>query len=165
MRMGMIALMLVALLAAGCDENQMTASVLTGQDTDLSVRAGVINDGTEVFGTIKYGIAGDVDWQTSNIDQAGIGVIFHLTQEVTIEDTPDASLIQPWLEALNARPFAGVELVANVDANEHFSDMRPVWIVGTAFTLSDDAKTSLNVEYVDGDRVAGDVNIGIQHKF
>jgi len=161
----MVTLMLVSLLLAGCYEQRMTTSVVTGQDTDLTVRAGYLMDGTEVGGVVKYGVADDIEWGPTNIDYAGPYIIFHLTQEATIEDLPDTSPLQPFLESLNARPYAGMELVANIEDGEHISDMRPVWVFGTSFTLTEDASTSLNVEYADGDRVRGDVSVGIQHRF
>ena len=156
-----LALIIVALLCGGCTE-QLTTSVMTGSDTDLTVRAGIIQENTEIGAVVKYGVSSEVEWGPEP-DAYGGYVIFHLTQEVTIEDTPEYSLIQPWLERLNARPYAGLELVGSCD--DTISDVQTNWILGTSFTMSEDADISLNIEYIDGDQAAGDVYIGMGYKF
>lgn len=154
--------------AVGCNENQrMTAWALSGQETDLDVRGGILDEltnvgGTEVGFTVKYARTNDIPWGPEP-DVIGGYLIFHLTQDVTIEDTPQASPLQDWLEALHARPYAGVELVGPIDG--HQRKVQPNWILGSKFTLSEDSDWALVAEYLDGDQADGDVSVGGMFKF
>ena len=149
------------LLVAGCG-GQMTSSVMTAQNTDLAVRAGILDGDTEAGVVVKYATSDEIEWGPEP-DIYGGYVIFHLTQEVTIEDTPEYSILQPFLETLHARPYAGLEIVGSSDKS--MRNFQPNWIAGTAFTLSEDGNISLNVEYVDGDFGSSDVFVGIQARF
>lgn len=151
----------IILLVAGCG-GQMTSAVLTGHDTDLAVRAGYLDDNTEVGMVVKYAVSDEIDWGLEP-DIYGGYIIFHLTQNVSIEDTPEYSPLKPFLESLHARPYAGMEIVGSPD--KYLRRFQPNWIAGTAFTLSKDGNISLNVEYIDGEEAMGDVGIGIQYRF
>lgn len=162
----LVTILIVALLVAGCNGN-MTASVMTGQKTDLDVKVGASleaeDGGRTVAGVVvKYLKSDDIEWGPGP-DVIGGFVKFYLTQDITIEDTLEPSLIQPWLEALHAQPYAGLELVGN--ARHSARHVQPNWILGTAFTLSEDGNISLNIEYIDGDQAAGDVYLGMGYKF
>ncbi len=155
---------MVLLVAVGCSENQkVTVWGLSGQDMQLQARLGVEKDNTEVGAVVKYSVADDIEFGPEP-DIAGAYLIFHLTQEVTIEDTPDPSPLQPFLEALHARPYAGVELVGNVDRGNGGS-IQPNWLFGTAFTLAEESNVALVVEYADGDQAPSDVSLGLRARF
>jgi hypothetical protein len=144
----------------GCEEQQMTVWGITGQDTDLTARVGVLENNVEIGATAKYGVASEIEFGPVP-DRWGPYLLFHLTQVATIEDTPEPSPLQPFLEALHARPYAGVELVTNDELN----DVQPNWIAGSTFTLSEDGNIGLVVEYLDGDSQSGDTHIGIVGRF
>lgn len=154
------AILIIVLLLSGCNESRMTTSVLSGQQTDLAFRAGILDGNTEAGAVVKYDVADEISWGPQP-DAYGGYIIFHLTQDVTIKDTQEISPLQPFLEALHARPYAGLELVGD----RSLKDVQPNWIAGTAFTLSEGGNISLNVEYVDGDFNSSDVFIGIQGRF
>jgi len=152
---------ILALLVVGCNGN-MSTSVMTSQNTDLSVRAGgFVEPNTEVGAVVKYATSDELDWGFSP-DIYGGYVLFHLTQEVSIEDTPEPSILQPFLESLKARPYAGLELTGDKRANYR---VQPNWILGTSFGLSEESNVTLNVEYITGDTSPDDVFIGIQARF
>lgn len=157
-----ILIMAVVVALSGCSQNQTAAfTALTSQNTDLTLRGGVREGDTEIGGVIRRGKSSDMEWGP-RFDDLGVYVIFYLSHDVTITDTLDPSLIQPFLESLHAQPYAGLELVGS--ARHPLSNIRPNWMLGTAFTLAESGENNvaLNVEYVDGDQIAGDVSIGIQ---
>ena len=151
-------MLLVALV--GCEERQTTAWVMTAQDTDLTARVGSLKDNVEVGGTAKYGVSSEIEWGPTP-QSWGPYLLFHLTQDITVEDEPEASPLKPILDALHARPYAGLELVTNDELN----DVQPNWIAGTTFTLSEDGDVGLVVEYLDGDQQSGDTHVGIVWRF
>lgn len=161
-RILLVVVIVCALCFAGCSEQQMTTTLMSGQDTDLVARLGVRRGDTEIGGVIKYAVADTVTWGPEP-DFGGGYIIFHLTQDVTMEDTPSPSPLQPFLEALHARPYAGVELVADCDTS--VDNVQPNWVFGTSFTLTEDNPWALVVEYCDGDQAAGDLFIGGQILF
>jgi hypothetical protein len=146
---------------AGCGDSQLTAWGLTGQRTDVTTRIGVRQGDAELFGTVKYNRSSGADWDDPDI--AGGGVIFHLTQDGTITDTPDPSPIGPLLEALHVRPYAGIEVVGDTDARTR--DFQENYIFGTAFTVGPDGNIALTVEYIDGSQTSSDVNVGMMGRF
>lgn len=151
-------------LLTGCNNDQrMTATALSGGNTDLSARIGVRTGDTEIGGLIKYVAKDDIEWGPEP-DFGGGYILFYLSQDVTIEDTPQSSILQPWLEALHAQPYAGLELVAACDT-QSANDVQPNWIVGTRFTMTEDASAALVVEYIDGDQAAGDLFLGFSYLF
>ncbi len=162
----LLTILIATLLAlSGCGPDQTAAfTALTGQDTDLTLRGGIREGDTEFGAVARRGKTSDIDWGP-RFDDLGAYVIFYLSQDITIADTRDPSLIQPFLEALHAQPYAGLELVGS--ARHIGSNVRPNWIVGTAFTLTESKEDNIavNVEYVDGDQIAGDVSVGIQGKY
>ena len=158
----LLTLICMVVLIAGCGEGNLAGTVMTAQNTDLAIRAGYIVDNTEVGGVVKYVNSSEIEWGPEP-DLYGGYIIFHLTQDVSIKDTPEYSPLRPWLEALHAKPYAGLELV-----NNSWGDglqIRPNWIAGTSFVLSEESNLALNVEYIDGDASSGDVFIGIQGRF
>ena len=152
-------IMMIALLVAGCGESQqITAWGLSSPNQDLTARVGVRDGDTEIFVTGKYEAADNVEWDRLTPTDVGAGILFHLTQEGSIEDTPDlAPIIGPLLETLNARPYAGIELVGPLEGEQRRIQYN--FIAGTTFTL--DSNIGLVVEYIDGDQVeTGGVYIG-----
>lgn len=152
----------------GCNSNQhMTIWTLTGQDIDLTARVGVITENSDIGGTevgvvAKYLTSSEISWGPEP-DYVGGYLLFHLTQEVSIEDTPEASPIKDMLESLNVCPYAGLELVGGI--GEHFEKVQPNWILGTKFTIDTVSNWALVAEYVDGDQQAGGVHLGIMGRF
>ena len=162
MRYFLITACILLVAVCGCSENRITTWVMTGQDTDLVGRLGVENNGTEVGGVIKYGVSDDITWGPEP-EFAGAYLLFHLTQEVSIEDVGELSPLQPWLEQLHALPYAGLEVVGNTDSR--FRNAQPNWIAGTKFVLDPEANVGLVVEYSDGDQARGDVYVGMRYQF
>ena len=159
------AILIVALLCVGCGENtKLTSTVFRGQYTDAKVLVGVQENNAEVGLLVGYVDTDDMEWGPEP-DYFGGYVKLYLTQDVTIEDTPDYSPLQPFLEALHAQPYVRMELIRPVDRSVSMDSLQPTWIAGTAFTLSEDGNIALNVEYLDGDFGEEDVFIGIQYKF
>lgn len=156
-----LTLALVLLIAAGCGDSQVTAWGLTGQNTDLTLRGGLRQANAEVFGTVKYDVTSQAEFDDPDI--MGGGIIFHLSQDATIEDTLQPSPLGPLLEMLHAQPYAGLEIVGGTDSTTQ--EFQPNWIFGTAFTLGADGNFAVNVEYIDGDQMSSDVNVGIMARF
>jgi len=158
-----IVTLFVLCLATGCSNTKTTGWVLSGSRTDLIARVGleIQEDGVlnhaEAGIVVKYGDSDEIKWEP---EIAGGYLLFHLTQDVTIEDTPSPSPIGPILEALHARPYAGLEIVGNTDSRVR--NVQPNWIFGSRFGLSPDSSMSLVTEYSDGDQAAGDVYIGLR---
>lgn len=155
------ALIVSAILAAGCGDSQITAWGLTGQNTDLTLRGGLRSGNVEPFATVKYDVSSQAEYDDPDI--FGGGVLFHLTQEATIEDTLEPSPLGPLLEMLVGTPYAGAEYVGGTD--DATRDFQINYIFGTAFTLGPDGNFALTVEYVDGDQMPSDVNVGIMARF
>jgi len=157
---GILLMLLVA--ATGCQEEQITAWALTSQSTDLTARVGVENDNVEIGAVAKYANSAEIEWGPEP-DYAGGYLIFHLTQDVTIEDTPDPSPLKDFLEALHAKPYAGLEILGEVTGSQR--SVQPNWIAGTTFSMSEDANWFLVTEYVDGDQASGEMHVGIMGRF
>lgn len=152
-------LVAAAICLGGCGQYKPAAWVMTSSETDLMGRLGVVRDNTEIGLTAKYARTSEVPWGPEP-DIAGGYLLFHLTQEVTIEDTPEPSPLKDFLEALHASPYAGLEIVGSV-ADDRLGDFQPNWIAGTKFTLDEGASWALVTEYTDGDQAAGQVYIGV----
>lgn len=167
-KMMFVVAMMALLVVTGCSSKQRTTvHALTGQDVDLTARVGVITEneglgGTEVGFTAKYARSSEIAWGPEP-DLVGGYLLFHLTQEVSIEDLPDRSPVAGLLEALHARPYAGLELVGPIDGEQR--KVQPNWIVGTKFTIAPVSNWALLTEYVDGDEQDGELSIGIMGKF
>ena len=153
---------------AGCNDNQkITAWGLTAPGTDLTARVGLLTEnaeigGTEVFMTAKYAKSDEIEWGPEP-DLIGGGIIFHLTQQATIEDLPDYSPLQGLFAMLRAMPYAGFELVGPISGEQR--EVQIDWILGTKFVLDPISDYAIVVEYLDGDQVAGDVHIGIMARY
>jgi len=148
MRTKMIVGILLALIAAagGCQNSNLTAWGLSGHAADLVGRVGIERDDAEAGVTVKYW-SSNLDWGPSP-DAAGAYFIYHLTQEITVEDTPETSPIQDVLESLNARPYAGFEFVTPTGGRHRTVDMN--WILGTSFTADPDRRWAFVTEYTAG---------------
>lgn len=150
--------------SAGCNDNQKyTATALTGQETDLTLRMGVVTENadlgsTELYATAKYLRSSEIPWGPEP-DLVGAGIIFYPTFDIAIVDTPQPSPIKSIIEALHARPYVLLELVAPVDG--HQRKVQPNWAVGTLFVLDPVPNLGIKVEYIDGDQVERDTLVGI----
>ena len=161
-----IGLLIVLLVVAvtGCNEEQMTAWVGTSQETDLNLRVGVLDD----KGTTEIGVEAEYE-RSAGIepsyrpDRIGPYVIFWLTQEITIEDTPEPSPLKNLLEALSARPYAGVNLMGVPE--DGWRDIQPNISVGSFFTIDPASDLGMYVEYKDGDTVVPGTYIGLSGRF
>jgi hypothetical protein len=144
----------------------MAVTALSSPNQDLTARVGLLKGDAEVFVTGKYESADAVEWDELTPDQMGAGVLLHLTQDISIEDTPAyAPVIGPILEALHARPYAGFEVVGDIGngASRHF---QPNIILGTTFTIAPASNIGLVVEFVTGDAIETDeVYIGGRLRF
>jgi outer membrane murein-binding lipoprotein Lpp len=148
----------LCLLVAGCNDSQMTVAALSSPNQDLTARVGVLQGDAEIGVTGKYNHADNVEWDELTPDIMGPYLLFHLTQDASIEDTAEPSPIGPLLESLHARPYAGLEVVGPFEGAR---SMQPNFIVGSTFTLDPAANIGLVVEYIDGDMVdTGEVYIG-----
>ena len=157
-----IALAMVVAIGGCNEQNRVATWLMTSSHTDLAARVGMENDGTEVGAVVKYGVADDIKWGPEP-EIAGGYILFHLTQDVTIEDYPDHSPLKPFLDLLHTRPYAGLEIVGSTDSRAR--NAQPNWIAGTAFTLTESDAAALIVEYSDGDQATGDVYIGGVYRF
>jgi hypothetical protein len=134
----------------------MSVTALSSPNQDLTGRVGVLHEDAEIGVVGKYRAADAVEWDELTPDEMGGYLLFHLTQDVSIEDTPDyAPVIGPILEALHARPYAGIEVVGDIGngASRHF---QPNFIIGTTFTLEPASNIGLVVEFVTGDAIDTD---------
>ncbi len=162
----MLSFLIVALVVlTGCNNNErLTAWGLSAPNNDLTARVGLENEkgDTEVGFTAKYLTTSEIPWGPEP-DLVGAYMIFHLTQDVTIEDTPQPSILQPWLESLHARPYAGLELVGPIDG--HGRKVQPNWLLGTSFTVEPLGDWALVTEYVAGDQVVEGWYVGGKLRF
>jgi hypothetical protein len=164
-----LAILATVLLVAGCGGQQrLTAWALTAPDSDLTVMVGAEklnaegNGATEVGFVAKYAVASDIPWGPQP-DQVGAYVNFWLSQLLSIEDLPAASPLKNLIEALHAQPFAGAELVVDVDGEGRKVGVN--WQVGTLFTLDPLSDFGLAVLYLDGEREENGVFIGGRGRF
>lgn len=161
-----VASIVLLVAVAGCG-NRLTAWGLTSPETDVTLRVGaesVTGDigSTEVGVVAKYPV-GDKVTNDFKPYKAGGYVIFHLTQEVGISDTDAPSPIKPFLESLNAQPYAGAEFITDVDGEGR--KVQTNWILGTKFLLDPVSDFCIVVEYIDGDDTPPEVAIGGRGRF
>jgi len=155
-----VMLIMLLVVATGCQEEQMTAWVGTSQETDLNLRVGVLDD----KGTTEIGVEAEYE-RSDGIepsyrpDRIGPYIIFWLTQEVTIEDTPEPSPLKDLLEALSARPYVGLNLMGVPD--DGWRDIQPNIEVGSFFTIDPESDLGMYVAYKDGDNVVPGTYIGL----
>lgn len=159
-----IRMLLIVVLVGlmGCEESQMTVWTVTGQQTDLLARVGVEDsDGTEIGVEAMWDVSEDIEEDQWEPDLIGPYLIFNLSQEITITDTPEISPIKDLLESLNARPYTGIAILGSrLD-----SDIQPQYIGGTKFYLTPDSQWALAVEYTTGDVQPDEVYIGLTGRF
>lgn len=161
-KMRIVAIML--LVVAGCSEQQMAMTLMNGQNTDLKALVGVRNGDTEFGGIIQYEKKDDIDWGPEPTE-VGAYVRYYLTQDATIEDTPEPSILAPWLEQLHARPYVGMDFLGSTDSS--MRHVQPNWIVGTLFSLEEDTRDTqafINLAYTDGDYSRGTF-VGLSYLF
>lgn len=153
-------------LLAGCSEQQLATTLMSGQDTDLKVLVGSRTGDVEVGGVIQYTKKDDIEWGPEPTE-VGVYVRYYLTQDVTVEDTPQPSVFAPWLEQFHARPYVGLDLMGSTDRSVRH--VQPNWVIGTAFSLEDDvddvSRAFINVDYVDGDQAKGDTFVSLTYLF
>ena len=160
----LVVIVALSLAVAGCSENQsMTMTALTGQNTDLTTRVGVLTENsdlgsTEVFATAKYLRGSEIAWGPEP-DVAGVGIAFYPTFDMSITDTPQVSPLQDMLESLHARPYGLFELVAPLDGDQR--KVQPNWALGTLFVIDPVPNWGVRVEYVEGDQIINDVLVGM----
>ena len=153
-------MIVLLVVATGCQEEQMTAWVGTSQETDLNLWVGVLDD----KGTTEIGVEAEYE-RSDGIepsyrpDRIGPYIIFWLTQEVTIEDTPEPSPLKDLLEALSARPYVGLNLMGVPD--DGWRDIQPNIEVGSFFTIDPESDLGMYVAYKDGDNVVPGTYIGL----
>ena len=139
---------ILAFAAVGCDSSNMTAWGLAGPDSDANLRFGTT---LGEKGNAELDV--ELGWNSSSFNNDGtpdrIGAIFiyHLTQEIRWDDTPELSPIADVLEALRARPYIGVG--GMMDRGDQRLEGK--WAVGTTFADSPDMPWAFTVEYQDGD--------------
>lgn len=143
-------LMIVLLMTAvGCNDNRrITAWGLKAPDSDVNLRVGTALGearNAEVCVEIGYNSSSMNDDGTP--DRIGGVFIYHLTQEVRWDDTPDPSPFAGILEALQARPFVGIGCM--MDRGDQRLEGK--WLVGTTFADHPDRPWAIVVEYQDGD--------------
>ena len=136
------------LTAVGCDESNMTAWGLTAPDSDVNLRLG-LTVGEEKNAEIAVEVGYDSSQMNNDgtPDRVGGVFIYHLTQELRWDDTPDESPIAGVLEALSARPYVGLGCM--MDRGD--SRIEGKWIAGTTFADNPDRPWAFVVEYQDGD--------------
>ena len=160
----LVVMMMVSLLLAGCGESQFGTTILTGQDTDLTTRVFVEQDGVAAGVVAKWTPASEIEWGPEP-DEIGAFIILEATWDIQATDTPDAAPAPiSWLENLHVVPYVGMELVDDID-NGNFSNLQPNWIAGLKYTVSDDGNIAIVTEYVDGDQASGDVFVGLRYVF
>jgi len=169
----LVTIMAVVLLmtAVGCNDEQMTAWVLTSPNTDLQVQLGmeIQSEDPNSIGKTEFGLvavyetASEIPWGPQP-DRIGAYVDFFLTQLVQIEDSPQASPIKAFLDDLNAQPYAGLAILVDVDGEQR--RVKSSWHVGTLFTLDKASNIGLAVQYADGPGIeTGGVYVGGRGRF
>lgn len=157
----MAVVMLATLLVAGCYEQRMTAWGLSAPNNDLTAMVGLENAAgtTEVALVAKCLKTSELD--LGQPDLIGASITLWLTQDVTIEDTPEPSIIQPWLEAMHMRPYVRFETVTPIRKQQ----WQPNWAVGSAFTMEELGDWAIITEYIQGDQVVRGAYVGGRLKF
>jgi len=150
---------------AGCSEQQLAMTLMNGQNTDLKALVGVKEGNTELGGIVQWRKKDDIDWGPEPTEVGAYVRYYLTTQDAIIEDTPESSLLAPWLDRLHARPYVGLDFLGSTDCS--MRHVQPNWVVGTTFSLEPkdvgDAKTFINVAYTDGDQASGDTFVGLTH--
>jgi len=157
-------LLIVLFVIAGCNEEQMTTWIGTSQKTDINTGFGILDDKgtTEIGIEVEYDRSGDID-PSYRPDRIGPYILVWLTQQVTIEDTPEPSPFKDFLESLNARPYAGLNLLGVPE--DGWRDIQPNFRAGTFFTVEPKSDLGIYTEYRDGDSVAPGLAIGLHGRF
>ena len=149
-------LIVLLLVAVGCNEDKMSVWGLTGHDTVARVLYDV--DGIGLGATCKWPSSDEMKWGPEP-SVVGACAIVEASWEASATDVdPKAPIPVTWLENLHAVPYAGVEIVDYID-DDRISNIRPNWIAGSKFMLKPDSRAALVVEYIDGDQTR-DVMVG-----
>ncbi len=137
----------LAFTAVGCNDNdKMTTWGLTAPDSDVNLRIGrTIGDTGEVFGEIGYNSSSLNN--EGQPDRFGGGFIYHLTQELRWEDTPDPSPLASIFNTLQARPYVGIACMTDRGTQV----VEGKYIVGTTFADNPDMPWAFVVEWQAGD--------------
>lgn len=161
----LVAALVVMIVTSGCGDTNLALWGLSAPEQDLTARIGLERGNAEVGLTAKYVASESIALDEGEIEPDEIGgyLIFHLTQDVTVEDTPNRSPIAPFLESLHARPYAGLELVSPYSGDGR--KFQPNWIVGTEFTIAPMDDFAFVVEYVDGEQGTNGVFLGGRARF
>lgn len=118
-------------------------------DSLLGLRAGYQFDWlAEIGGSVKWTESGP-SWGPEPRIYGGYGIM-HLKDLLGFyEPSPASNQWQEFLQSLVARPYFGLEILYD----DIESVIRPNYIVGTLFTLSEDEefKVALSIEYDTGD--------------
>ncbi len=144
--MSIVAVML--LVVAGCNDGQMTTWGLTAPDSDANFRVGLT-----VGEAQNAEIAFEVGYDSSSLnndgtpDRLGGVFIYHLTQELRWDDTPDPSPFKDLLDTLQARPYVGVGIM--VDRGDQRLEGK--WIAGSTFADHPDRPWAFVAEWQSGD--------------
>lgn len=159
----LIAMLIVLLVAAGC--NDVSTWVMTGQDTDVKALVMTeVADGVLVGGLATWTPSADVKWGP---EPTGVGVCAQLEASWVIqaEDTkPMAPVPITWLSHLEVAPYARVEFLDDIE-NDNFGNLEPQWILGTKILLMPDGNVGLATEYSSGDQAPDDTYVGMYYKF
>lgn len=164
MKIVLLTLLLIAaaVVLTGCNEEQaLTTWSMTSQETNYTGMVGYKIDNTEVGAIVQY--PGNVDFDDP--DLLGCYLTWHLTQVVSIEDTPRHSPVKDLVESLIAVPYVRLEILAGLDGGK-IGSMQPNWAAGSTFRLSADSPWAVVAEYYDGDAVVDEeMRVGIHAEY
>ena len=159
----MMLVVIVLLMAAGCADRDITASIMTGQRTDMKVLAGTEVAGIGVGAVVAYDTSSAIAWgpEGSRLGFYIQGDPSWLLTAVDTEEAAPAGL--SILDGLQVEPYGRIEWLDGSD-DDNF-DVRPQWIVGTRWLLSEDGEIAIVTEYSTGDAEPSDGYIGVAIRF
>lgn len=155
MKTWIVTSVIVLAVLAGCNEEQRKVAVwgLTAHDADFVGRVVTQVDADLWLGPqVSFWVEPEGD--DYRPEAAGVVLIRTLTQEASIEDTPDPSPIGPIIEDMEARPYAGLALLfpwKNPKGTKPLNNSRLNAIGGIEFSTDPDWKWSIVVEGMAGD--------------
>jgi hypothetical protein len=155
-----IALIIVLIvMAGGCNGGKIESAVLTGQRADLKVLGGYNVNGISFGGVATWDQSSIID-SVERTSAVGFYIGAETTWQISAIDTPERAPVPfQWFDGLTMVPYGRVEFLDDI-SNDNFGNLENVWIAGSRFLLDESGKVSIAAEYSTGGPNGDDVFLG-----